>query len=428
MNMIKALRNRSIALLWSGQAASAIGDEIYRVALIWLAVGLIGADTGYLAAGQSAALLLLSVLGGRWADHWDHFKTMICVDVLRGLLVLVPVIFVHFMPLSMSILWVVALSLASLSAFFDPAIQAVLPGFSADTQTLQAANGLMSTTLRLARVAGPGIIGVLVVFIPTIHFFSLDALTFLVSAVSIYFLKAHPPQREVSLPGFNKKKAGFRESVVSGFQALDRDPSTRSVFRFVMLSKAVTGGAWSLAYGLGLALFVHKVAPHDVRAFGSLIAAYGVGNLSSALVLGNMDRRRSNLIQFLGYSWLGVGFILIGLSPNLHYMMAAAAFAAIGGPMNDLPLVDMIQRHFEVNDIPKVYRLRMAVETGATLFAMLMAPALFRIFSVQSVIALCGVVTASVGVVGLLRYGEKSGLNSSKREAGRRFWLKHSLE
>ena len=52
--MLRGLRKRAIALLWGGQALSAIGDEIYRVALIWLAVGLVGADAGYLAAARGA--------------------------------------------------------------------------------------------------------------------------------------------------------------------------------------------------------------------------------------------------------------------------------------------------------------------------------------------------------------------------------------
>jgi hypothetical protein len=56
MLMLQALRNRAIALLWGGQAASAIGDEIYRMALIWLAIGLVGTDSGYPAAGHPDSL------------------------------------------------------------------------------------------------------------------------------------------------------------------------------------------------------------------------------------------------------------------------------------------------------------------------------------------------------------------------------------
>src|SRR5579883_3279020 len=89
--MLRALRERAIVLLWGGQALSAVGDEIYRVALIWLAVGLIGERAGYLAAAQLGALFLLSATGGHWADAWEHRETMIRVDVLRGFLVLLPV-------------------------------------------------------------------------------------------------------------------------------------------------------------------------------------------------------------------------------------------------------------------------------------------------------------------------------------------------
>ena len=77
MLMLSALKDRAIARLWFGQAMSSIGDEIYRVGLTWLAVGIIGADTGYLAAGQAAALMILSFVGGKWADRWEPVRTMV---------------------------------------------------------------------------------------------------------------------------------------------------------------------------------------------------------------------------------------------------------------------------------------------------------------------------------------------------------------
>lgn len=53
--MLNALKKRAVALLWCGQAMSAIGDEIYRVALIWLAVNIIGPDTGFPASRPCVA-------------------------------------------------------------------------------------------------------------------------------------------------------------------------------------------------------------------------------------------------------------------------------------------------------------------------------------------------------------------------------------
>jgi DHA3 family macrolide efflux protein-like MFS transporter len=193
MLMLKALRHRALKRLWFGQALSSIGDEIYRVGLTWIAVGIIGADTGYLAAAQAAALMILSFIGGRWAEHWDPLRTMIRVDFTRAMIVLIPVVVSYLMPVPLTLLVIVAIVLAALSAFFDPALQTVLPQFSPDTATLRAATGLMATTIRFARMVGPAIVGLLAGFIPPIHFFTMDSISFLMSAGSLRPLQnAHP--------------------------------------------------------------------------------------------------------------------------------------------------------------------------------------------------------------------------------------------
>lgn len=394
--MLRALRNRSIALLWLGQALSAVGDEIYRVALIWLAVGLIGADTGYLAAGQSAALLGMSFVAGRWADRWDHFKTLIGVDLARAFVVMTPVIVSRFVPVTLPWLCGMALVLSALGAFFDPALQAMLPRFSRDASMLKAATGLMSTTIRMARITGPAVIGALTTFLPTIHFFTLDSLTFALSALSISMLTRHTRHRFASKP--SSGRVGFWESITSGFRLTEKDPILRSIF----FARATASGAWSLAFGLGLALLVHQIVPHDVRAFGAVIASYGCGNLASALILGNAERKRPTRLLFTGYVWLGAGFLLTSVAPTLGWLMAAAAFGGFGGPMNDIPFIDLVQARFAIEEIPKTFRLRMALDTTATLLCLLASPFLFRELAVPTVIAICGAISVVVGLWGLL--------------------------
>ena len=58
MFILKTLTHRPIRLLWGGQVLSAVGDELYKVALIWVAVGLVGARAG---------------LFGRLAVGFDYF-------------------------------------------------------------------------------------------------------------------------------------------------------------------------------------------------------------------------------------------------------------------------------------------------------------------------------------------------------------------
>src|SRR4051812_18058017 len=103
--MLSALRDRKIFRPWIGQAPSSIGDEIYRVGLTWMAVGLIGPDTGYLTAAQAASLMLLSFVGGKWAGHWDALEAMVRIDLVRALIVLVPVAYSLVAPVP---LWMLA--------------------------------------------------------------------------------------------------------------------------------------------------------------------------------------------------------------------------------------------------------------------------------------------------------------------------------
>lgn len=381
MLMLKALRERPIRLLWSGQALSAVGDEIYRVALIWLAVGLIGADTGYLAAAQSASLLALSVVGGHWADRWDHRRTMIGVDLLRGLIVLAPVAAYYLGHVTLPVLVVVALSLSALGAFFEPALQATLPAVAPDTDILRAATGLMSTTVRMARAVGPALVGLLTAFVPAIHFFTLDSASFAVSALSI--VRLGPVERAPARP-----RGSFAESLGGGWRAV----SASLLMRDLMLVRFLVGGFWSLSYGLGLALLVQSRAPGNMRAFGWAVACYGLGNLGGALVAGNMRRRRSVTLACAGYAFLGAGFLAAGLAPDLFWLGPACAAAGFGGPVSDLPFVDLVQARYPVADLPRIFRLRMAVETAAGLLVLSASPVLFRAYAPGPVIAACGVV------------------------------------
>ena len=390
--MLKALAHRPIARLWFGQALSSIGDEIYRVGLTWMAVQTIGADTGYLTAAQFAALMILSFIGGKWADQWDPLRTLIGVDLLRAVIVVIPVVYSFFAPVPLSLLVGVALALAGLSAFFDPALQTVLPRFAPDLYTLRAATGLMATTIRLARLVGPAVVGLLAGIIPVVHFFTIDALSFLISACSVRGLSPRPEQqfkRPATAPG-------VWESITAGFRAV----ASRPGLGFIFTAKAITGGTWNLAYCLGFALLAQELAPNDARTFGLLIAAYGLGNFAGALVVGNMHRARPALMMFVGFAWLGIGFVGMALAPSLNLVMAAAAFAGFSGTMNEVTFFDLVQSRFPVSDMPKVLRLRMATDNATTLVLMMMAPLILKVMSVRMVIGLCGGLWVLVGLMG----------------------------
>jgi hypothetical protein len=316
---------------------------------------------------------------------------MIAVDVLRAVIVLVPVAAWRAGCLGLPLLTAVAIAVAALSAFFDPALQATIPEVCDDADTRQAATALMGTTNRLARAVGPGIIAAVSALVPTIHFFTLDSLSFACSALSIKLL----PSGRRGLPA--PATAGFRESLLAGWRAISGD----RLLRDLSLARAVIAASWYLAYGLGLALIVQRLSPGNVGAFGSVVAFYGAGNVLGAIAIGSIRRERPWLIAYAGYVWLGLGFVAMGLAPTLGWLRAACFFAGIGGPINDIPYYDLLQSRYPGPDLPRIYRFSRTCETGASLLLMAASPTLFASFPAGPVVAACGVIFAAIGAAGL---------------------------
>ncbi|HYE00085.1 MAG TPA: MFS transporter, partial [Alphaproteobacteria bacterium] len=132
MSVWKPLAHPPLALLWASQTLSAVGDEFYAVALVWMAVGLIGHDAAYLTAVQAATMLAVSLFGGVLAERWDLRRTMIGADLARAAVVLAVPVAVWAGGASLPLLLGTVIAVSALSALFDPALQASVPRLVTD--------------------------------------------------------------------------------------------------------------------------------------------------------------------------------------------------------------------------------------------------------------------------------------------------------
>ena len=79
MAFLRALRNRSFALLWGGQTLSRLGDSLYRIALSWWILEKTGsaAAMGALAVFSLVPMLLFLLVGGVVVDRLPRFRIML---------------------------------------------------------------------------------------------------------------------------------------------------------------------------------------------------------------------------------------------------------------------------------------------------------------------------------------------------------------
>src|SRR4051812_21827036 len=128
MRILAPLRRRSVALVWSALAFSALGDQLNLVVLTWVAVDTLGPRAGYLSAAKAAIILVAALVGGTFADGWDRRRTMVGADLCRCfiLFVLVAAWLLRGRP-DPWLLTATVVVLATAEAFFVPALQSIMP-------------------------------------------------------------------------------------------------------------------------------------------------------------------------------------------------------------------------------------------------------------------------------------------------------------
>ncbi len=413
MNFLKVLRQRHLALLWSSQVLSAIGDYFYSIAVIWIAVQVAGSAAGVVAAAQAGAALLFGLLGGVYADRWNRRTIMLTVDLVRaGAVGVVPALALTH-TLALWHLIIVAVIVGSLGALFSPALQASLPALTSDTRTLQATNGLMDVTRRLARALGPSLVGILSTFLPLAHFFTLDAISFAISALAIYALGRHFAWKAVPQPG---QKRGIR-GIASDLAGAIRLARAHGPIAWMLATNWLIALAWSAAFVVGVPLLADRALGGSVTVYGLIVGAYGVGNVVSNLVIGSITIRRRVLVMLLGRLIVAGGFLLMVSVPVLPVALSGSALAAVGGPMADIPLLVMIQADLPSNQVGKVSSLEMTLESGGSTLGLLLAIPLFRYLSSAAGIIICSLVIALPSIGGLARFGfEEPTIRPAERE------------
>lgn len=402
MRLIVALRQRRLVVLWLGQLFSAIGDQMYSMAVIWLAIHTAASDAGAIVAVQYASLLFFSLFGGVFADRLNRAKVMISSDLLRGVAVLSLPLAGLFGPIQIWHLYVVALLVGAFGSLFDPALQASLPQLTDTKETLHALTGLMDTTQRFARLIGPGLVTLLALFIPMMHLYTLDAVSFAFSAFTVAiiawklgFARFHPYSPEAVQIA---KPASILAEIFKAIGIVWANPILFWSFVSTILSNAI----WAYGFVLGVPLLVTQRLGGNLDAYGLIVGAYGASNLVGSFVANTSKLERPAATIFLGQVLYGSGLLILGLATSVPIAVAGALIAAFGPPSSDLNRRVVIQQLVAVKDMGKVFSLLVFVGTIGLVVALSSADALFQMFGLTTTIAITAALVIILNLVSLV--------------------------
>ncbi len=213
-------------IFWGGQTVSNMGNAITLLVIPLLIFKLTGSALN-LAIG-TAAVYLPYLLFGLWigaaVDRLDRRYVMIVADIGRTLMLISVPAFAAAGILHVWWVYLVGFSNSTLGIAFNTAEFASIPHL-VDRRNLVSANGRIQASYSVSMVAGPLVAGVfLSITSPeTILFF--DALTFIVSIISLLFVRRslNPAARAIV------QRASLRGDVLEGLRYVWRNPVLRSI-------------------------------------------------------------------------------------------------------------------------------------------------------------------------------------------------------
>jgi predicted MFS family arabinose efflux permease len=306
---LRALGHRDFRLLFAGQSASAVGDQVVIVALALYITQRTGSatDLGVVLAAQSLPLIGLVLFGGVWADReggWGRHQIMIAADLARALLHGALAASILLGGASVAEMVVIEALFGAARAFFQPAYSGLLPQTIPD-ELVQDARALSSTTSNLAVLVGPGLGAALVLTVGAGVAFSLDAATFLLSAALLAPIRPRP-----------RGAVPARESVTRELRAGWREVRSRP---WVWATIAAFTGAVLCAYApwYALAPLITRDIYGSAGIFGLLESVAGAGAVVGAVI---------------GARWRPRRPIVIGVAITLMWPLQPLALA-LGSPL-----------------------------------------------------------------------------------------------
>jgi MFS family permease len=269
------LRHRDFRLLFWGQSASNFGSNAVVVAMAIYVTRRTGSptDLGLILAAQTVPFVLLLLFGGVWADRLPRHRVMIASDVVRaGVHGLLAVLILT----DTAQVWEIAAIEAVFGAawaFFQPAETGLMPQTVPEDE-IQSARALMEGSWNLSMVLGPAVATALVLAVGAGEAFAADALSFVISALTLLPMRPRPRGADREQSGttvFHELRGGFREV------------SSRP-WVWVTISGFSVTLMCSYASWMALGPAVTRDVYGQVGLYGVFVALYGVGCVAGSLL------------------------------------------------------------------------------------------------------------------------------------------------
>ena len=332
--MFSALRHRNFRLFWAGAFLSNTGTWMQTVAQGWLVLQLTDSAfwLGFDGFAATSPGLVLTLLGGVFADLLDRKRLLIVTQTISGLTALALALLVWTGVIHFSMILAASFITGCCFSLAGPSYQAITIDL-AGRRDLSNAIALNSAQFQLSRVLGPAFAGVAFQLFGVAGCFFVNSLSYIAIVGSLLMVR---------LGDANKKRAGAaagsiaeatvdaaagetaavragRAGGATGRRAIWRDliEGFRYVWGrprlFTLLLLSAVSSVFGAPYLTMMPLFARDVLRLDESGLSILMATAGAGSFAAALWLTYLGDVRGKGWYVLGGTF-GFGLSLVGFA------------------------------------------------------------------------------------------------------------------
>jgi len=410
MGKRRLLHNRDFLLLWSSQVLSDLGNWMNLMAFVVFAYRATGTATSssLMMALRLFPAFAIGPIAGAIVDRHDRRRVMILADVLRACAFLL-------LPFSYH-LWHVYLGAfltAVMGVWFRPAKNALLPEI-VSREHLVRANSLTQATQNLSLLAGSSLGGLLLVYLSPQWLFVINAVTFLVSAVALVWVR---PRRQSDLrndalgAAHSAAVRSIWAEVGAGLAHLWHSASLRSVVATYCVSATGVGALNSILVAITQQML--RASETDV---GYVVSAQAAGAICGAAILGTYAGTRT-LARWFAVAMIGSGLFTTAFSQATSLTTGLLLYLSVGlfDGMVEAACPTLLQLHAIPGFRTRIFATLQALVNGCQLSGMIAAGVLMDNCGGSVTVMWAGLVILVAGVAFHLR---QAGHPASTRRAG----------
>ena len=269
------MSNRNLNLLLGGQLVSQVGDKFHMLAVAFLVLKTTGspAKMGLVLFCSIFPGMILGIVAGAIIDRYNRKIIIVFADVARGVIVLAMSFLYVAELLSFPLLLLTQVLISVCTAFFDPAIPAVLPQI-VDKEELTQANSKTQLVSGIATIAGPMLGGLTVAWSGYLLAFLINAFSYLFSAVFESFIQLGPVKRQ------NTVVTKLWDGIKAGCQYVVRTRQLMTILLMVAIIHFLVGSVEAV-----IPVLATLLQGGSAENIGFIQTSFGIGSVLAAFII-----------------------------------------------------------------------------------------------------------------------------------------------